>query len=319
MLTGRTRSSFSPTAQGGTRFTTTSGTADHGDEQTDMEITKDRERQGQEGSRCSHGHLAGQAAGGTAWWAHPPHQGISISLLLPLCLPRCHLCWLSSLGQAWYYPSLVAFHRAAVIRSDSRMLSRLGFQDFSEQRKGLYGYHLILLIFWLQVLKEKSCSNHIHVGNASKRLPSCCMLVRPASWESNLHQQAVLLNCYNTHEQAKIMRAFFSALQFLHSKGQAVLGAELPKKMSSEGNHTGIRLNRPIHLGAISQVCQYQTLLLGNAHPSSSSPWSWEQVFALSERRSVTCPGPGGCTRDLTPHPPSPTQIPFSQTCLFSS
>lgn len=108
------------------------------------------------------------------------------------------------------------------------------------------------------MLKEKSCSNHIHLGNASKRFPSCCMLVKPASWESNLHQQAVLLNCYSTHGQAKIVGAFFSAQQFLHSKGQAVLGAELPKKMSSKGNHTGIRLYRPIHLGAISQVCQHQ-------------------------------------------------------------
>lgn len=34
--------------------------------QTDMEITKDRKRQEQEGSGCSHGHLAGQAGS----WGH---------------------------------------------------------------------------------------------------------------------------------------------------------------------------------------------------------------------------------------------------------
>lgn len=130
--------------------------------QSDMEITKDRKSKSRKAADVLMAALLGrQAAGGTAWWAGPPHQGISISLVLPLCLPRYQLCWLSSLGQPLCYPSLAAFRRAAVVRSDSRMLSRLGFQGFSEQRKELYVYHLILLIFWLQ---EKSCSNHIHMG-----------------------------------------------------------------------------------------------------------------------------------------------------------
>lgn len=93
--------------------------------------------------------------------------------------------------------------------------------------------------------------------NVSKRLPSCCMLVRPSSWESNLHQQAVLLNCYSTHGQAKIEGAFFSAQQLLHSKGQAVLGPELPEEMSTKGDHTGIRTHPP-QSNLLIQGCQYQ-------------------------------------------------------------
>lgn len=84
-------------------------------------------------------------------WAGPPtppgHQHLTAPSPLPAQLPALLLgipC----------YSSLEAFHRAAVVRSHSRMLSRLGLQDFSEQRKELYGHHLILLIFWPQVVKE---------------------------------------------------------------------------------------------------------------------------------------------------------------------
>lgn len=84
-------------------------------------------------------------------WAHsllgtpttPGHQHLTGPAPLPAQTPPLLL---SSLGQALYYPPLVAFHRAAVIRSDSRILSSPGFQRFSEQRKELCGYHLILLI-----------------------------------------------------------------------------------------------------------------------------------------------------------------------------
>lgn len=93
--------SLSPATQGGTRFTTTLQPITEADQQTDMRILKDRKRQKQgnhalEGSRCSHAHLAVQAGG----WGHGlaySTTGISISLVLHLCLPRCHLCWLSSL------------------------------------------------------------------------------------------------------------------------------------------------------------------------------------------------------------------------------
>jgi len=49
----------------------------------------------------------------------------------------------------------------------------------------------------------------------------------PASWELNLHQQAILSNGYSNHQQAKIMAAFCSVQQFLFAKGQTALKAEL--------------------------------------------------------------------------------------------
>lgn len=95
----------------------------------------------------------------------------------------------------------------------------------------LYGYHLIFLLFWLQVLKEKCHGNRVHMGDTSKGLPACCALFQkagePATWESNLPQQAILFNCYSNHRQAKIMGAFCSVQQFLCAEGQPVLEAEL--------------------------------------------------------------------------------------------
>lgn len=61
------------------------------------------------------------------------------------------------------------------------------------------------------------------MGNATKGLPACCVLFQkagePAAWESNLHQQAILFNCYSNYRQAKIIGAFCPVQQFLHAEG----------------------------------------------------------------------------------------------------
>lgn len=182
---------MSPTTQGGTRFTTTSGTADRGGEQTDRHGNYKRQEKAGAGRllmfswpSCWAGSC-GHSLVGTP--TTPGDQHLTGPTPLPAQIP----------------PLLVVFSWSGIVSSisgsisqdscDMEVLSRLGFQDFSKQRNELQDYHLILLIFWLQLLKEKSCSTHIHKGNTSTRLPSCCVLVRPASWESNLHHKLFCL------------------------------------------------------------------------------------------------------------------------------
>lgn len=74
-----------------------------------------------------------------------------------------------------------------------------------------------------------------------------------------------------------------------------MLGAELPRKMSSKGNRTRISCTNPsTSEQSPGSGVPTPALLLGNVHPSSSFPWTGGRCL-LSHS-----PAPGGCIKDLT-------------------